>query len=566
MRSPLRVLLITLFVGLLGASSAQAVIQDTPQFTLSPFTRAQTGAGNAVSATLTWLPPTFLGAGPSSDKQAVVVTDLDGGSPQTFAAGATTASFPLLLSDGHRYSITVAACQTATCVLGSVNTAETTGTTRIDATPPSGTVQINGGAAATNNRTVTLNLAATDPLIGGVPGTSSGVTQSATDVDGDGTTPCILFGGSPDSSGCAVSFSPTVSATIPAGDGVKTVGVRFGDGARVNTSPCPPGILCATLLGSFIDGNASAMATDTILLDTVKPIGLATQDRFSIERGGSVSFDASTSLDTGPVTPSGIDPAATTWAFKDGTAPATGAKVSHVFNQVGTFVGELRVRDRAGNLSDARAFSVTVNPGPGGTATGGSVVRVTGTAAFTLDRLNVRARYVQSRLKGSVTLRGTSTLAGPLRAELRRTARGRLLAKVVAKRLEVGAFTRTLKLPANLLPGTYRLALIGPGGTLRSTLKLAAPREGVLKRGRLLVTGGRATALFTLAAQPAKALRGRLTVSWSQGSRNLGQVSVTSSALIRAALPAGASLAAGRLRAVLRAGGVAVGSAGVPLR
>ena len=41
---------------------------------------------------------------------------------------------------------------------------------------------------------------------------------------------------------------------------------------------------------------------------------------------------------------------------------------------------------------------------------------------------------------------------------------------------------------------------------------------------------------------------------------------MTSGALIRAALPAGASLAAGRLRAVLRAGGVAVGSVGVSLR
>ena len=82
----------------------------------------------------------------------------------------------------------------------------------------------------------------------------------------------------------------------------------------------------------------------------------------------------------------------------------------------------------------------------------------------------------------------------------------------------------------------------------------------------MAVSGGRALALFTLAAQPAKALRGRLTVSWSAGSRRLGQVSVTSGALVRAGLPAGASLATGRLRAVLRAGSVVIGSASVSLR
>lgn len=169
MRALLRPLGLALLICLLGAGGAHAVIQDVPQFTLSPFTKAQAGGGNAVQATLLWKPPVFLDPNPLN-KQVVVVTDLDGGSPQTFSAGPTDSSMPLLLSDGHRYSITVAACQTATCVLGSVSTAETTGTTRIDATPPAGTMRINGGAAATNNRTVALDLTAADPLIGGAIG------------------------------------------------------------------------------------------------------------------------------------------------------------------------------------------------------------------------------------------------------------------------------------------------------------------------------------------------------------------------------------------------------------
>ena len=398
MRSPLRLLVLTLVAGLLGAGSAQAAIIGAPEFTLSPFTKAQTGAGNVVTTTLTWLPPTF--APPTgTDKQEVTTTDLGGGSPQTFSAASTTASFPLMLSDGHRYSITVAACTTATCTLGGVGTTETTGTTVIDATPPSGTVQINDGAVATNNRNVTLNLDATDPLIGGAPGTSSGVTQSATDIDGDGTIPCLLFGPTPDSSGCAVPFAPATPATLTAGDGVKKVGVQFGDGARVNTSPCPPGILCLTLLGSFIEGNKSAIATDTILLDTVKPTAVVKQDRTTVNRGDQVNFDAGSSADQASVATSGIDLPTAAWQWKDGTPATNGAKVSHVFNQAGTFVGELRVKDLAGNTSDPRSFTVTVNA-PGGASGGGSISGLTGKAAFKLDRLKVNSRFVKARFKG----------------------------------------------------------------------------------------------------------------------------------------------------------------------
>ncbi|MEZ0283998.1 MAG: PKD domain-containing protein, partial [Thermoleophilia bacterium] len=408
-----------------------------------------------------------------------------------------------------------------------------------------------------NNRTVALNLAATDPLIAGVPGTSSGVTQAAVDIDADGTFPCsILFNDpNPDFSGCAANFNPATPATLSAGDGTKKVGVVFGDGARQNTRPCA-GLFCVITLGSPILGNVSAAATDEILLDTVKPIALATQSAFTVDRGGSVSFDSTTSVDQNPPNASGVDPASATWQFKDGTPQATGAKVTHVFNQPGTFVGDLRVRDRAGNLSDIRQFAVTVNPGPGGSSVG-TLRGITGTAAFNLDRLRVSARYVRSRLKGSIILSGSAAQAGALRAELRRSARGRLLGKIVAKRLKVGAFTRTLKLPESLLPGTYRLAFVGPGGTLRTTLTLKAPREGVIRSGRISGAG----VLFRFAAQPVKALRGKLTVAWSQGSRSLGTVPVASGASIRAALPGGATLGGGRLRAVLRAGGTVVGSA-----
>ncbi|HVG99119.1 MAG TPA: hypothetical protein VM844_00025, partial [Miltoncostaeaceae bacterium] len=291
MRAALRLLVVTLIAGLVvGVGSAGAAIQDMPEFSFSPHTKAAGTGGNAKALTLTWLPPIFnppSGPPGPADHQDVIVTEVGGGT-QTYSAGPTQGSLQnIFVTDGRQYTITVAACQTAgTCPLGVSGTAQTSGTTIIDATPPSGTVQVNGGAAFTNNRTVTLSVAASDPLIDNLPNTSSGVTQAAVDVDGNGTIPCdIIFGQNPDISGCAQNFAPTLTAALPAGDGPKTVGVYFGDGARENSRPCRLPIVCGFLFGSPILGNASAEALDAIGLDTAKPIALATQDRFTVNRG-----------------------------------------------------------------------------------------------------------------------------------------------------------------------------------------------------------------------------------------------------------------------------------------
>ena len=560
MRSPVRLLLLTLAVVMAAAGTAHAALIG-PDLVLPTFTKAQAGGGNAVQATFNFTPTTFLPP-TAADRQDIIANSLDGGVSTSASLGSTTNSVPLLLSNGHLYSVTVAGCQSnALCTsLGPASFLAVTATTRIDATPPTGTVQINGGAAFTNSRNVTLGLAASDPLIDGIAGSSSGVTQYAADIDNDGTFPCPIFviGNQPtDRSGCAGPFGPSAPATLTDGDGPKTVGVRFGDGARNVVAPCTT-IFCTIFLGNPILGNESATATDSIGLDTAKPLAIVTQDRFAVARGGTVVVNSASSVNPNPGSASGIDPTKTTWNFNDGTPVATGAKVSHAYSQVGTFVGELRVRDRAGNVSDPRSFAVTINAPAGATASGGgSVLGIQGTAAFTITRLKVRARYARSRLAGAIALSGTSTAAGPLRAQVRAIAGNRLLATIPLKALAVGGFSRTVKLPATLLPGSYRITLVGPGGTLASTLRLLPPREGVIRTGR--IAGSRVS--FTLAATPAKPLRARLTVRWSQGRRLLGTVPVVSGRTIRASLPAGASLGSGRLTAQLRAGSIVVGSA-----
>lgn len=555
--------LLACVVALAGAASAQASVTGSPDFSFSPWTKAQSGAGNAVTVNFIWLPPVFSPTTPPSHQELVVTTE--GVSTDTFSTGIAGGPFPILTTNGRNLTVSIQACQVADC---NDNNSTLSGpkTTRVDGTPPAGTVQINGGAAATNNRQLTLNVTATDPLIENLPGTSSGVTHAAIDVDGDGTFPCAIFGG--DTSGCAVAFAPSLTTTVAAGDGLKTVGVTFGDGARQNTAPCPTGpfIFCLSLFDGAIPGNVSAAVTDTILLDTAKPLAIATQNRFTVTRGQAVQFDALASAETGaPTAQSGLDLAASTWSFSDGTPNATGASVSHTYSTTGTFVGSLRVRDRAGNVSDPRPFSVTVDPAPGDAAVAGSVAGVSGSAAFRLTRLAVTGRYVRSSLKGSLRLAGSSTAAGTLRVQLRRPVGSRVLATLRA-RLPLGDFTRTLTLPQSLVPGTYRVALVGPGGTLRSRLTLRAPREGVVGARRVVVSGNGARARFTFAARPVRALRSALSVRWTLSGQVLGTVPVGSGRVVNAALPNGVALGPGRLVATLRANTTVIASARVRVR
>ena len=98
----------------------------------------------------------------------------------------------------------------------------------VDNHSPTGSVVINGGAAATNSRNVTLTLAATDAL--------TGVTQ-------------MRFSNTGTSFSAAEAFAATKAWTLTTGAGTKTVYVQYKDAA----------------------GNWSAAVTDTIVLDTTAP-------------------------------------------------------------------------------------------------------------------------------------------------------------------------------------------------------------------------------------------------------------------------------------------------------
>ena len=115
----------------------------------------------------------------------------------------------------------------ATDLAGAVTTLSAT--IASSTSPVSGTIMINGGAAVTGSRAGSLLLSASGP---------DPVTQMQ--FSKDGTT---FFAWEP--------YATTRSVSLSAGDGVNTVYVRFRDGA----------------------GRVSQLASDSIVLDTVKPTG-----------------------------------------------------------------------------------------------------------------------------------------------------------------------------------------------------------------------------------------------------------------------------------------------------
>jgi len=153
----------------------------------------------------------------------------------------------------------------------------TTFTVTVDNQAPTGTVVINGGAAATSSTSVTLTLSAADAV--------TSVTR-------------MRFSNNGNSFSTAETFAPTKAWTLSTGAGTKTVYVQFQDAA----------------------GNWSSAVTDTIVLDSTAPTisgqtatnitGSAAQITWTtneaatsrVEYGLTTSYGSTTTLDPALVT------------------------------------------------------------------------------------------------------------------------------------------------------------------------------------------------------------------------------------------------------------------------
>ena len=180
-------------------------------------------------------------------------------------------------------------------------------TVTVDNQSPTGTVVINGGAAATNSTSVTLTLTATDAV--------TSVTQ-------------MRFSNNGTSFSTAEAFAPTKAWTLSTGAGTKTVYVQFRDAA----------------------GNWSTAATDTIVLDTTAPTisgrtatnitGNSAQITWTTNEAATSRVEYGLTTSYGSLTP--LDPTLVTAhsVALTGLAPST------------TYNYRVRSIDAAGNESD----------------------------------------------------------------------------------------------------------------------------------------------------------------------------------------------------------------------
>jgi sugar lactone lactonase YvrE len=231
-----------------------------------------------------------------------------------------------------------------------------------DSTPPVGTVTIDGGAVSTASTAVVLGLQATD---------GHGVTayRVANGADCSGATYVAVTS--------TTSYSAAVAHALASGDGTKTVCAQFRDA----------------------DGNESAVATDTIELDTTAPVGTIT-----IDGGAAFTNTTAATLDLTATDAVGV----TSYRVADGadcsgatyvpvtSATSFDADVAHTLPVGdGTKTVCAQFRDAAGNESATVVDTIGLD-----TVTPTVAVSVPGTPQF----LAGEQRYVRSTTLLRVTV------------------------------------------------------------------------------------------------------------------------------------------------------------------
>jgi hypothetical protein len=405
--------------------------------------------GTAV--TVAWQPAQFdpQAADPRYLVQAIRTTDFATAAFEILPVTQTRTT--LALQDGQAYLIVVSAADDIGPPVGVITTAGEI-TTRIDATPPTVGISLNGGAAYTRAREVVVDVQASDasPTGGPAGGLAGG---HLTLIEGD--SPIC-----PPGAACTFPFSARRDLQLAEGpDGPRRVRARVNDAARPST-------------GVFAFGNPSAEAEATIFLDRVAPTARLVADAVRAAPGAVVALDASPSADDGNgPDDSGIDPAAVRWDFGDGTT-GTGPAPAHAYTAPGVFRGSVTVADRAGNPSAAVPFTVTVTP-----AAASAPSAPARPERVRLGRIATRTAYRAGRMG---IARVPLAAPGPVRLD-----------QAIARRSRSGGVGRVLARARRLArPGTVTLRFRAPARAGRYVLRVRA---------------GSAVARRTIVVRPASA-------------------------------------------------------------
>ena len=210
-----------------------------------------------------------------------------------------------------------------------------------DTVKPTGSININSGAARVASPIVTLNLSASDAL--------SGMSSMSFSTDGTNWT-------------APVAYATSKTFTLPAGDGVKTVYVKYFDKA----------------------GNASTIYSKSITLDTTSPSGVITINGGALYSGQtSVTLNLSFQDEGSGVNTMSFSTNGTTWS----TPVAYAASQAFVLPAGdGPKTVYIKCYDKLGNASQPFSSSIILDklPPVGTVKVNGGVSYINQTAA-TLD-------------------------------------------------------------------------------------------------------------------------------------------------------------------------------------
>ena len=370
--------------------------------------------------------------------------------------------------------------------------------TTIDRSKPSTSVALAGGAAATKDAKVAIQVNFADDVAGPFPANFM----------------CFQFGGTSNvcDSNAGFIYGYTSACSVPGGGGKSTTftcTADFGSGDK----PAPDGPVWACVIAadasipdnpsgpnqsqSAEKANLSDAKCDGVLLDRKAPT-VSIDGAASAKVGDLVAFGAQASDATSGVAGS-FD-----WSFGDNTGGATGESANHTFTAPGTYEVRVKTTDAAGNQGTATKVVTVSGAGGGSTgggSTGGGSTGGGSTGGGTSAAVQVSApRKLKARAKSlPVTL--TTDTAGKASFALVRS--GRVVARG-SKAIGAGTASYKLKLPRKAKAGKYVLKVtFTPTGGRASTRTIKVKLAGKAKAAKASASAAGRRARVSGAGAPA---------------------------------------------------------------
>ena len=230
--------------------------------------------------------------------------------------------------------------------------------TTIDRSKPSTSIALAGGAAATKDAKVAIQVAFSDDVAGPFPANFM----------------CFQFGGTSNvcDSSAGFIYGYNSACSVPAGGGKSTTFTCTADfGSGANPAPDGPVWACVVAADASIPDNPSGpnqaqsaekanlsdAKCDSVMLDRARARG--------VDRGPGDRARPATSSPSAPRrrTPTSGVAGGYDWSFGDNSGGATGDTVKHTFTQAGTYEVRAKTLDGAGNQGSATKVVTVSAPG-----------------------------------------------------------------------------------------------------------------------------------------------------------------------------------------------------------